>query len=156
MADLSVDPVRVSTLVNAELATTFRLFTEETDAWWKRGARYRVAGSHHGTLHLEPRVHGRLFESFDSGGVTRVVRIGRVQVWEAPARIVFDWRAVHCAPHELSEVEVTFARNENSTQITLTHRGWNALSADHPARRALDPIRVFWDELLRSLADFAK
>ena len=156
MADeRSDDSVRVSVRVNADVATTFRLFTEKTDAWWKRGPRYRMAGSSHGTLHLEPFVKGRLFESFDVAGVTRVVRIGRVRTWEPPARLVFEWRAVHSAPDEVTEVEVTFAPNDDATRVTLTHRGWNELGAGHPARQTLDPISAFWSELLGSLAALA-
>jgi uncharacterized protein YndB with AHSA1/START domain len=153
-SELPENPVRVSTLVKADLAATFKRFTEETDAWWKRGPRYRIAGTNHGSIHLEPRLNGRLFESYDTDGVTRVVRMGRVRVWEPSTRIVLEWRAPRCAPSEVSEVEVTFTPDANAdvTRVTLTHRGWNALPADHPARRELDPIRAFWIELLASLA----
>lgn len=149
------DPVRVSVFVPADVAATFRLFTEETDSWWKRGSRFRIAGANHGTLHLEPRSSGRLFESFDSGGVTRVVRTGRVRTWEPPTRLTFEWRAVLCAPDEVTHVEVTFEPSATATRVTLTHRGWSALAPDHPARRALGPINVFWGELMTSLSELA-
>lgn len=152
--DEAEDSVRVSVLVQAGLNETFRLFTAETDRWWKRGPRYRIAGTNPGSLHLEPFLHGRLFESFDAGGVTRVVRVGRVSTWEPPRRIVLDWRAVGCAPNEATGVEVTFEPEGAQTRVALTHRGWNALPAQHPAR-ALDPIAAFWDELLQSLAALA-
>lgn len=155
MAEPAEESVRVSVLVRAGVTETFRLFTAATDTWWKRGPRYRIAGSNHGALHLEPFLHGRLFESFDAAGVTRVVRMGRVQVWEPPRRIVIEWRAVRCAPSELTEVEVTFEPEGASTRVTLTHRGWNALPVEHAARRELDPIATFWGELLQSLAALA-
>jgi uncharacterized protein YndB with AHSA1/START domain len=155
-SELPDNPVRVSQLVQADVAATFRLFAEETDAWWKRGPRYRIAGNNHGSLHLEPRLNGRLFESFESAGVTRVVRTGRVRAWEPPTRILLEWRAPQSAPSELTEVELTFAPAADATRVTLTHRGWHALSADHPARRELDPVRAFWIELLDSLAELAE
>jgi uncharacterized protein YndB with AHSA1/START domain len=151
----SDDFVRSSLLVHADVAATFRLFTEQTDAWWKRGPRFRIAGTNRGVLHLEPRLNGRLFESFDSGGVMRVVRTGRVRAWEPPTLIAFAWRAGQCAPHELTDVEVTFEPSGTATLVTVTNRGWKALGSDPPALRALEPISSFWDELLHSLDELA-
>jgi uncharacterized protein YndB with AHSA1/START domain len=153
--ELPGDSVRVSALVQADVAASFRLFTEETDSWWKRGSRFRIAGSNHGTLHLEPHLSGRLFESFDTGGVTRVVRTGRVRIWEPPTRLAFEWRAVQCAPDEVTEVEVTFEPSATATRVTLTHRGWSTLRPEHPARRDLGPMDVFWGELMSSLSELA-
>jgi uncharacterized protein YndB with AHSA1/START domain len=153
--EIASDSVCVSMLIRADVAATFRLFTEKTDAWWKHGERFRIAGSNHGTLHLEPRLNGRLFESFDSGGVTRVVRTGRVRTWEPPTRVAFEWRAVHCSPSELTDVEVRFEPSARDTLVTLTNRGWNALGPEHTARHGLESIDAFWRELLDSLSELA-
>src|SRR4029453_10334200 len=40
---------------------------------------------------------------------------GRVRVWEPPARLVFEWRAVNFAPEEKTEVEVTFEARTGGT-----------------------------------------
>jgi uncharacterized protein YndB with AHSA1/START domain len=156
MTDAVVDDfVRVLLLAKADVAATFRLFTEQTDSWWKRGPRFRIAGDKPGVLHLEPFLNGRLFESFDNAGVMRVVRIGRIHTWEPPKRIAFAWRAVQCAPHEVTDVEVTFEPSGTDTLVTITNRGWNALGPDHLARRSLEPLSVFWDELLSGLGELA-
>ena len=39
------DRARVSVLVRVPPEQAFRVFTEEIDAWWRRGPEYRVAGS---------------------------------------------------------------------------------------------------------------
>lgn len=148
--------MRVSVLVESGVTETFRLFTEHTDAWWKRGPRFRVAGEHPGSLHLEPFLHGRLFESFDRGGVQRVVRIGRLRSWDPPHSFAFEWRAPHCASHELTDVTVTFEGHSGDTLVQVAHRGWSALPADHPARRELGSLQDFWTALLRSLAELAQ
>lgn len=151
------DPVRVSVLVEASVPEAFRVFTEETDAWWKRGPRFRVAAALPGTLHLEPFLHGRLFESFDrGGGVQRVVRIGRLRSWEPPHSLAFDWRAPHCASNELTDVEVTFEPRKDDTVVQVTNRGWSALAADHPARRELGSLQDFWTQLLQGFAERAQ
>jgi uncharacterized protein YndB with AHSA1/START domain len=150
------DPLRVSVLVEAGVTETFRLFTEETDRWWKRGPRFRIAGELPGTLHLEPFLHGRLFESFDRGGVQRVVRIGRLRSWDPPNAFAFEWRAPHCASNELTDVTVTFESHGVDTLVQVAHRGWSALPADHPARRELGSLQNFWTTLLRGLAELAQ
>src|SRR5262245_26730134 len=140
--------VRASVLVKAAVPAAFRVFTERTDAWWKRGPEFRVAGTQPGALHLEPFLHGRLFEAFDVEGVRRVVRTGRIQVWEPPHRLTLAWRAVGCTPNELSEVEVVFEPRAQETLVTLTNR-------DLPKGREPEPLRRRWDELLRSFAELA-
>ena len=81
------DRVRASVLVRVPPHEAFALFTERIDAWWKRGVRFRHGGAR-GLIHLEPRLGGRLFDSFDSPsgehGAERVIEVGRVLAWEPP------------------------------------------------------------------------
>ena len=92
------DQARVAIRVDVAPAVAFRVFTEEIDAWWRRGLAYRVAPGPRGIIHLEPRVGGRLFESFDADDGPRVVETGTVTAWEPPARLVLEWRAVNFVP----------------------------------------------------------
>jgi uncharacterized protein YndB with AHSA1/START domain len=151
------DQVKVSVLVRVEPRTAFRIFTEEIDQWWRRGARYRVAGGGRGVIHLEGRLGGRLFESFGASSATPAVETGRVTAWEPPGRLVLEWRAANFAPGEKTEVEVTFAASEGGTRVTVVHRGWGRIREDHPVRHAL-PVAEFirsmglwWGDLLSSL-----
>src|SRR5260370_8266765 len=102
------DQVKVSVSVAVEPSVAFRVFTEEIDLWWRRGLRFRVAGKNRGIIHLEPRVGGRLFESFETNAGTRVFETGKVTAWEPPARLVFEWRGGNFAPGEKTQVEGTF------------------------------------------------
>ena len=45
------DSIVVTTVVAADASTTFALFTEDVNLWWKQGPRFRGAG---GTLRFEP------------------------------------------------------------------------------------------------------
>ena len=156
------DQARVSVLVAAPPAAAFRIFTEEIDEWWQRGFKYRIAGKRRGIIHLEAGVGGRLFESFESGSDTRVVETGRVTVWEPPARLVFEWRAANFAPSETTEVEVLFEPTASGTVVTVTHRGWSRIRADHPARHGLEVaafIRMtgmWWADLMSALREYAE
>jgi uncharacterized protein YndB with AHSA1/START domain len=156
------DRVRVTISVGIEPAIAFRVFTDEIDQWWKRGRAYRAAKGDRGILHLEPRVGGRLFESFDTGSGPRVLQTGEVTVWEPPSRLVFDWRGVNFAPNEKTEVEVVFEPTPSGTLVTLTHRGWSKLRADHPVRHGHDvqeflrSIGMWWSSLLTSLRAHAR
>ncbi|HEY6556730.1 MAG TPA: SRPBCC domain-containing protein [Polyangiaceae bacterium] len=150
------DQARASVLVRVDRERAFRLFTEEIDRWWRRGLKYRVAGKRRGIIALEPRVGGRLFESFDVDGETRVTVSGQVTAWEPPARLMFEWRAVNFAPSESTEVEVRFEPDGESTLVTVTHRGWSKIRPDHPARHGLAPaaflrmMGMWWADLLSS------
>jgi uncharacterized protein YndB with AHSA1/START domain len=155
------DQARVSVLVRVPPQRAFQIFTEEIDSWWRRGLKYRVAGSRHGTLHLEPGVGGRLYESIEAGSDARLHETGRVMVWEPPHRLVFEWRAINFEPGDLTEVEVEFQPSPSGTRVTVTHRGWDRIRDDHPVRHQLDPdafvrsMGLWWGELMTSLRERA-
>jgi uncharacterized protein YndB with AHSA1/START domain len=156
------DEARVTVLVAVAPAEAFRIFTEEIDQWWRRGLRYRVGGKRRSVIAIEPRVGGRLFETFDAPSGRRIVETGRVTAWEPPARLVLEWRAVNFAPHESTEVEVLFEPSPSGTRVTLTHRGWSRLRADHPVRHGeevpafLRTMGLWWSDLLTSLREHAE
>lgn len=153
------DRCRVSARVGVPPADAFEVFTREIDRWWRRGAKFRQAGAASGFVHLEPKVGGRLFESIDrDDGPPSVFVVGEVKVFEPPARLLFTWRNATFAPHEVTEVEVTFApaTGGTATLVTVEHRGWAALPPDHPAKHGQDPrafaggLGRWWGDLLAS------
>lgn len=154
------DQARVSVLVRRTPSDTFRIFTEEIDQWWRRGRRYRL-GKDRTVVHLEPKLGGRLFESFESGGRERVVETGRITEWEPPSRLVIAWRAVDFAPDEVTEVEVLFAGSPTGTMVTVIHRGWSQIRGDHPVRHGqnvsafLRTMGLFWGDLMSTLRETA-
>jgi uncharacterized protein YndB with AHSA1/START domain len=153
------DQARATVLVQVPPDVAFRVFTEEIDQWWRRGLRYRVAGGNRGFIHLEPRLGGRLYESFEDKGTTRVFETGTVTAWDPPSRLTFEWRGVTFAPGERTEVEVQFVPSASGTTVTVTHRGWASLRPDHPVRHGHDVpafIRMnglWWGDLLSSLRE---
>jgi uncharacterized protein YndB with AHSA1/START domain len=156
-APLRGDQATVSVGLAVPPAEAFRVFTEEIDLWWRRGRRFRNAPGERGIVCIEPGVGGRLFESFETDAGERVVPMGQVRVWEPAQRLVFEWRAVNFAPHEHTEVEVRFEPTSLGTLVTVVHRGWSALRADHPVRHGQDVpafirmMGMWWGDLMTAL-----
>ena len=93
----------VSVLVAVDPVTAFQVFTEEVDAWWKRGPAYRFGKGLSGVLRFEPGVGGRLVEEFDDG---RSWEVGRVRAWEPGKHLLFEFRIPNFGPDQFTEVEV--------------------------------------------------
>lgn len=152
------DEARVSVLVRVPPAEAFRVFTEEIDGWWRPGLRYRI-GKNRSVVHLEAKLGGRLFESFQTAGGEQVRETGRVTCFEPPSRLVLTWRAVNFAPDEQTEVEVLFAPSPSGTLVSVCHRGWRRIRADHPVRHGEQPSAFlatmgrWWGELMTSLRE---
>ena len=155
------DQARVSVAVGVPPEVAFRIFTEEIDLWWRRGLKYRMAGRSLGSIQIEPREGGLVFESFESGSEPKVFEIGKITLWEPPSRLAFDWRGANFSADEKTEVEVTFQRNSSGTLVTVTHRGWSRIRADHPVRHDLETssfigmIGLWWGDLMSSLRDYS-
>ena len=152
----SLDSVTATTVVAVDPSTAFHFFTDEIDLWWRRDPRHRFATEAPSVIRIEPGVGGRLLEASDkAGGVA--FEIGRVLVWEPPARLVLEWRRGDFHPGDRTEVEVHFESIAQGTRVTVVHRGWDSLPADHPARHGLSGrafvsmLGLWWAELLVAL-----
>jgi uncharacterized protein YndB with AHSA1/START domain len=154
----SGDEARVSVLVRVPPAEAFRVFTEEIDGWWRTGLRYRI-GKDRSVVHLEPKLGGRLFESYRTAAGEKTSQTGRVTCFEPPSRLVLTWRAVNFAPTEETEVEVLFAPSPSGTLVTVCHRGWSRIRPDHPVRHGEAPAAFlasmgrWWGDLMTSLRE---
>jgi hypothetical protein len=151
------DRARISVTVAVVPALAFDIFTADIDRWWRRGIKFRHSGSSGGLLCIEPAAGGRLFESFERGGSTHVIEVGRVRVWQPPSRLNFTWRNANFAANEQTEVDVEFAATATGTLVTVTHSGLAALRADHPARHGMQGadfsrmMGLWWGEQMSSL-----
>jgi hypothetical protein len=156
------DRARVSIRVEAKRELAFAVFTEEIDAWWRHGKRYRLGEP--SVMRLEPGVGGRLTETVKRKSGEREYEMGRVTAWEPPARLVIEWRAVNFRATDPSTVvEVTFERaighSGEGTLVTVEHRGWSGIRADHPVRHG-EEAKAFvarmgrwWGDLAASLRE---
>jgi uncharacterized protein YndB with AHSA1/START domain len=151
----STDFVTVTTVVALAPDATFAVFTDEVDAWWRRGPRFRFREDGEGKLAFS---EGRLVESYADG---ERFEVGRVLTWEPGTRLVFEWRDRNFAPGEITEVEVRFEPDRRGTRVTLVHRGWDRLRPDHPARRGsrggvfVDVLGLWWADQTVSLRAWA-
>jgi len=151
------DSARVSVTVAVPPPLAFEIFTEEIDRWWRRGIKFRHTRG--GFLRIEPEVGGRLFESIDGDGGPHVFEVGRVRVWDPPRRLTFTWHNANFAAHEQTEVDIEFVPATAGTLVTVTHRGWSSLPADHPARHGLQGadfarmMGLWWGEQMSSLRE---
>jgi uncharacterized protein YndB with AHSA1/START domain len=132
----ATDAVTVSIDVDVEPALAFAVFTEELDTWWARGPRFRFLAPYEGTLVLEPGVGGRLLHVADATA-GRVFVVGAIEVWEPPHRLALSWRLPNFAPEQSTRVSVRFEPVGQGTRVSVTHSGWDALPARHPARHGL-------------------
>ena len=156
---IASDSIRVSVTVPTDPTSAFAIFTEETDLWWRKGPRFRVAGRRPGVLLFEAGVGGRLMEQFETNSETQVHVTGSITAWEPPHRLTFIWRGANFAGSEQTEVEITFEALGNRTQVTVRHHGWAALRGDHPARHGLEGaaftrmIGLWWGELMTAFRE---
>lgn len=156
------DRATVTVFVAVTPEDAFEVFTTEIDLWWKQGPKFRIAGRRRGQLHFDGGVGGRLFESFTASQASharRTIEVGRITVWDPPARLEFEWRGVNFVPNESTVVEVRFEAMGRGTNVTVQHRGWSALRDDHPARHGkvgaelARMIGMWWGELMTSMRE---
>ena len=135
MTAAAADKVRVQTFVRVAIEDAFAVFTGEIDRWWRRGPAYRISGREPGTLHLEPKLGGRIFEQYGERG-SALHDVGTITIWEPPKHLAFEWRSVTFVPGESTTVELWFEASAEGTRVTLEHRGWTTIRDDHPVRQA--------------------
>ncbi|MDX1554764.1 MAG: SRPBCC domain-containing protein [Xanthomonadales bacterium] len=141
-----------------DIATTpseaFRIFTEETDAWWQHGGKYRPMMQ--GKMMFEPGVGGRLLQR----NRNRDYELGAVLSWEPGEVLEFEWRLDNFEEGQLTRVRITFTPIDTGTRLHVRHSGWDTLPPDHPARhgrvgQAFVEFRTcWWNDFLAGLARF--
>jgi len=146
MTGTAGDHVKASVFIRLDTDRAFDLFTREIDRWWRRGPRYRNDTSVSGIMHMEPCLHGRVFESSTGQAGERVFEIGRIIEWSPPVRLAFTWRNQVFGNTENTLVEVDFVAQGGGTTVTVVHRGWAGIPKDHPARHGMQ-VREFQQSL---------
>jgi activator of HSP90 ATPase len=137
----------------------FRVFTDDIGLWWRPNPLFQVMPRGPGVLAFEPADAGtprRLVERREDGAM---FVIGEVSVWRPGERLVFGWRQAGFAADQHTEVEVRFEAAQDQTRVTVEHRGWDSVPANHAARHRF-PETVFslrlaewWRDLLAAMAE---
>ncbi|WP_269713691.1 SRPBCC family protein [Caulobacter sp. NIBR2454] len=146
--------VVVALRVKASPQRTFDVFVRDIGLWWKPNPTFAFTPRSPGLLSFEGEEGGRLIETLPSG---KVFEVGKIRAWEAPHRLVFGWRQATFALGQDTEVTVTFEAVEDETRVTVEHRGWDTVPAEHVAKHGF-PETLFlqrhgewWRALLASL-----
>jgi uncharacterized protein YndB with AHSA1/START domain len=149
-------PVRQATLVRSEIAHTFEVFVSSIGVWWPVQP-FSAGGERVVDVTVEPRLHGRVYETWADG---TVVDWGRVLAWEPPHRIAMTWTSTPVT----TEVELNFtALGPVLTRVAVEHRGWDALSEAQlsedcalPGGYASGAYATGWARILTHLAAAAE
>ena len=146
-------PVRKSIFVNAPPEHAFDVFTNGIGHWWPK--------SHHigkGDLDrpvLEPKPDGRWYERAIDGSECE---IGKVLVWDPPARLVLIWQLTaefQFDPNLVTEVEVQFRSEGKGTRVDLEHRNLERLGETAEILREKIDAPGGWSGLLALFAEEA-
>lgn len=150
---MKTDQARITVSVAVPCDRAFEVFTREIDLWWRRGLRFRHFAGEHSIIAIEPFQGGRVFESAVEGGPAH--EFGKVLEWNPPNRVRFEWRLSNFGPGERTEVDVHFEAMGDETRVTVTHRAWDGIRGDHPARHGQPPadflrsLGMWWADQLR-------
>ncbi len=146
--------VIVALKVRAAPERAFEVFTREIGLWWRPNRLFQFTPRSPGLLAFEGGEGGRFIETLPNG---KVFEIGSITAWEPPARLAFGWRQATFTPDQHTEVEVRFEAVGDETRVTVEHRGWDTVPAEHVARHRF-PDALFlrrhaewWQSLLSSL-----
>ena len=147
--------VYVALRVKASPERAFSAFVGEIGAWWRPNGLFQTTPRAPGVLAFEAGEGGRLTETLESG---KVFEIGRILVWEPPARLVFSWRQANFPPDLHTQVEVRFEAVGEETRVSVEHRGFDQVpegAARHgfPDEVLLMRLAEWWRALLTSYRD---
>jgi uncharacterized protein YndB with AHSA1/START domain len=147
-------PVRRSIRVAASRERAFEVFTVGIGRWWPK--THHIGAADIDTLVIEPRGGGRWFERGVDGSECEV---GKVLVWDPPARLVLAWQLTpefRYDPNLITEVEVQFiAEGANATRVELEHRNLERFGDRVDAMRGKIDGPGGWGDLLQLFAQSA-
>ena len=140
--------------VRASAERAFEAFTRDIGLWWRPNDLFRFT-ARRGGMAFEPWLGGRFTETDAEGGC---FEIGRITHWAPGEKLAFTWRQESFSPDQVTEVEVRFEPVGGETRVTVEHRGWDRIPADHVARHGF-PEAAFltrhgewWRDLLAAYA----
>jgi uncharacterized protein YndB with AHSA1/START domain len=144
-------PVRKSIHVAAAPEHAFDLFTNGIGRWWPK--THKISNAELDRPVIEPRAGGRWYERAVDGSECD---IGKVLVWEPPARLVLIWQLTPefaYDPDLITEVEVLFTPEGTGTRVDLEHRDLERMGEKAEAMAKSVGGPGGWPALLALFAD---
>jgi len=128
----SVDPIRISVVVEAPTDRAFEVLTRDIGSWWPV-ATHSIEGERVTDVVMECEQGGRILEVHADGSA---VPWGVIASWDPPNRLRFSWNPSY-EDRPDTEVEVAFfAVSDTRTRVELEHRHWERLGEAGVALRA--------------------
>jgi uncharacterized protein YndB with AHSA1/START domain len=146
-------PVRKSIFVDAPPERAFEVFASGIGRWWPKTHKTGQADLERPVI--EPRAGGRWYELGVDGSECEV---GKVDVWDPPARLVLIWQLTaefKFDPNLVTEVEVQFTPEGSGTRVDLEHRNLERLGETAEALRQAIDAPGGWSGLLALFAEEA-
>lgn len=145
---MTTDPIVKTITVPLAPGAAFDLFTARIAEWWPLDRKSVSAGqgARSKNLTLEPHVGGAFFELGHDGTEHRW---GTVEEWLPGSAFATTWHPGRMSDSQ-TRIRVTFEAEGTGTLVTLTHSGWEALSAEQAAMR--EPYIDGWGEVLALFA----
>ncbi|HEX5259326.1 MAG TPA: SRPBCC family protein [Sphingomicrobium sp.] len=153
-AQIRPAPVRKSILVNAPQDRAFQVFTTGIGRWWPKS--HKIGRADLDRPVIEPKEGGRWYELDVDGSQCE---IGRVAVWDPPARLVLIWQLTPefaYDPHLITEVELLFTPQGGGTRVELEHRHLERMGEKADAMRETVSGPGGWPALLQLFANEAQ
>jgi uncharacterized protein YndB with AHSA1/START domain len=147
-------PVRKSIFVNAPQDRAFDVFTNGIGRWWPK--THKIGQADVDRPIIESSVGGRWYELDVDGSECE---IGKVAVWDPPARLVLIWQLTpefKYDPDLVTEVEVLFTPEGAGTRVELEHRDLERMGEKADAMRETVSGPGGWPALLQLFADEAE
>ncbi|HXW40582.1 MAG TPA: SRPBCC family protein [Xanthobacteraceae bacterium] len=147
-------PVRKSVRVDAPPERAFEVFTAGIGRWWPKS--HHIGAAELDAPVIEPKAGGRWYER----GVDGVeCEIGKVLVWEPPARLVLAWQLTAGWKYDrnlVTEVEVRFIPDgAGATRVELEHRNLERYGDRADVLRGQIDSAGGWSSLLQLFAEAA-
>jgi len=146
-------PVRKSIFVDAPQPLAFDVFTSGIGRWWPKS--HTIGNAELDRPVIEPKAGGRWYQLGLDGSECEV---GKVDVWDPPARLVLIWQLTAqftFDPDLVTEVEVRFTPEASGTRVDLEHRHLERLGETAEQLRVAIDSPGGWGGLLALYAEEA-
>jgi uncharacterized protein YndB with AHSA1/START domain len=144
-------PVRKSIRVEATPERAFDVFTSGIGRWWPKS--HKIGPADLDRPIIEPCEGGRWYELDVDGSECD---IGKVVVWDPPARLLLAWQLNaewKFDPSLVTEVEVLFTPEGSGTRVDLEHRDLERLGETAQGFREAIDAPGGWSGLLELYAE---